>query len=101
MQPPFGGEREAALLRDGDEIAEMTQLHPSLHASEVCRQAYEVLVMARNLRLDSGHRDDVKPAGAPVDRAANHGSCLSKPTRDRKMAIPSPGRIAHRSRHAT
>ena len=42
MQPPLGGDREAAFLRDGDKIAEMTQLHIFFHACEVWRQAYKV-----------------------------------------------------------
>ena len=45
MQPPLGGDRQAALLGDGDEIPKMPQLHAASHACEVCPSSYKVFFM--------------------------------------------------------
>jgi hypothetical protein len=42
MQPSFRRHREAAFLGHRDEIAQMPQLHVSLHACEVWGQTYKV-----------------------------------------------------------
>src|SRR5688500_18850654 len=41
VQPPLGGKREAPFLGNGDEITQVSQLHPA-HASQVWGTAYKV-----------------------------------------------------------
>src|SRR5271166_350998 len=42
MQPFLSRERQAALLRDRDEIAKVPQLHGVFHIPEACPSAYRV-----------------------------------------------------------
>ena len=35
VQPPFGRDRQAALLGDRDEVAKVAKLHPVFHAHQV------------------------------------------------------------------
>src|SRR6267143_1414091 len=45
VQPPLGGNREAAFLGDGDEVAKMSQLHDIAHACEVWGPTYKVFFL--------------------------------------------------------
>src|SRR6476620_2698770 len=42
VQPLLGGERQASLLCDRNEIAQVPQLHSAFHISEACPSAYKV-----------------------------------------------------------
>src|SRR4249919_2576168 len=42
VQPLLGGERQASLLCDRDEIAKVPQLHSAFHISKACPSAYKV-----------------------------------------------------------
>jgi hypothetical protein len=46
VQPPLGRNRQAAFLRDGDEITKMSQLHDSAHAYEVWDPTYKVFFLS-------------------------------------------------------
>ena len=46
VQPPLGGDRQAAFFGDRDEVTKMSQLHGAAHACEVWGPTYKVFFLA-------------------------------------------------------